>query len=170
MDSVAVRAIPLPSSDTAVPFSDSSLADFAFSAVRLTVAVLSSIVEAISSSAEACSEVRWERSMFPSVIWFTAEKTCSASLRIVVRVLSTLSMAEFMECMSMPNSSPLPSSFSRAVTSRCRIFSAKSSMAFMGALKLTVEPMPAAIRTIIVSITADMERIMLILLSLTIAL
>ncbi len=94
----------------------SALACFAFSAFCLTVLVSSSIDDAVSSSDDACSSVRCERSWFPAAISLDAVAIVSVPVRTSRTTDDRLSFMRFNALSRSPVSSAVCAS-SRTVRS-----------------------------------------------------
>ena len=63
------------------------------------------MLEAVSSSAEACSWVRCDKSSLPAEICLAAEPTESAAVRTSVTIFDSFSVMFLSACMSLPSSS-----------------------------------------------------------------
>ena len=88
---------------TADALAASWLACFAFSAFCLTVAVSSSIEEAVSSRLEACSSVRCERSMLPAAISRLAVLIASDASRIWPTIAVSFATVRLESSFNWPN-------------------------------------------------------------------
>ncbi len=131
----------------------------ALSAFCLVVAVDSSMVEATSSSDDACSVVRCERFSLPLDIWSTAWARFWDEIVISETILSRLSAESLSAFASMPSSSFWSRSI-RSLKSPAAIFCAKSSPFLTGPVIVRamtrVNPAPtitAITRIVIDSIT-----------------
>ena len=75
----------------------------ALSAFCFTVAVSSSMLEAVSSRLEACSSVRCDRSVLPAAIWIAAVLIESVASRICFTIPLSWSTVLFESFFNWPN-------------------------------------------------------------------
>ncbi|MNT37064.1 hypothetical protein D3C72_1731820 [compost metagenome] len=83
----------------------SLLAWRALSALFFTVAVNSSILAAVSTTAAACCSVRDERSVFPSAISLAASDTCATLVRTSPIIARSVSFMRPIAPVNLPSSS-----------------------------------------------------------------
>ncbi len=102
MVSTTSETVAPPRSVTLAASLASSVARLALSAVCFTMAVIWSMLEAVSPSEAACCSVRCDRSRLPLAISLAATATLSAELVMPWMVLTRLSRMAFMLAIRLP--------------------------------------------------------------------
>ena len=148
----------------AAAFREISSAFWELSALALILAVICSMVEAVSSIADACSCERWERSWLPAAIWLEPEATFSEDSLIWRTMSCNFPMNTLNHLANSPNSSLLsasnllvrsPSPWAISFTIKTILLMALTMEREMVTPRKTARQIPMIVRTICILILKD---------------